>query len=232
MKRFYKDVTVEETAGGYRFLLDGKPVQTPARQPLLLPTAPLTEAIAAEWRDQGEEMRPAAMPLTRLVNTVLDGVRAARRDVIAAILRFGENDLLSYRVEAPVELAARQLDWNPLLEWAAERHDARLAVTCGIQHVEQSRETSAALRRAVEMRDEFELAALHVLASISGSLVLGLAVLDGRLSAAEAFALSRLDETYQAEKWGRDHEAEERAARLAAEMEHAARLVRLSRSQT
>jgi chaperone required for assembly of F1-ATPase len=197
---------------------------------LLLPSETLTEAIAQEWRDQDEEMRPAAMPLTRLVHTVLDGVQNTRPDVVAAILRFGENDLLSYRVETPVELAARQLDWNDLLDWAAERHDARLAVTCGIQHVEQPAETRAALQRAVEARDDFELTALHVLASISGSLILGLAVLDGRLSAEEAFALSRLDETYQAEKWGLDHEAEARAARLAAEMEHAARLVRLSRA--
>ena len=229
MKRFYKDVTVEETEGGFRFLLDGKPVQTPARRPLLLPTQPLTEAIAEEWRNQDEEMRPAEMPLTRLVNTVLDGIQANRADVIAAILRFGENDLLSYRVETPVELAARQLDWNVLLDWAAARHDARLAITCGIQHVEQSPQTLAALKRAIEARDDFELAALHVLASITGSLVLGLAVLDGRLSAGEAFALSRLDEAYQAERWGRDHEAETRAARLAADMAHAAELARLSR---
>lgn len=230
MKRFYKDVTVEEAAGGFRLLLDGKPVQTPARRALLLPTGPLTEAIAEEWRGQDEEMRPTAMPLTRLVHTVLDAVPSARSEVIAAILRFGENDLLSYRVETPVELAARQLGWNDLLDWAAERHEARLAVTCGIQHVEQPVETLAAFRQTVEARDDFELAALHVLASISGSLVLGLAVLDKRLSAAEAFALSRLDEAYQAERWGRDHEAEERAARLKAEMEHAARLVRLSRA--
>jgi chaperone required for assembly of F1-ATPase len=229
MKRFYKDVTVEETEGGFRFLLDGKPVQTPARRPLLLPTAPLTEAIAEEWRNQDEEMRPAAMPLTRLVNTVLDGIQATRADVVAAILRFGENDLLSYRVETPVELAARQLDWNVLLDWAAARHDARLAITSGIQHVEQSPQTLAALKRAIEARDDFELAALHVLASITGSLILGLAVLDGRLSPAEAFALSRLDESYQAERWGRDHEAETRAARLAADMADAAELARLSR---
>ena len=154
MKRFYKDVTVEETAGGFRFLLDGKPVQTPARRPLLLPSAALTETIAEEWRNQDEEMRPADMPLTRLVNTVLDGVSANRADVIAAILRFGENDLLSYRVETPVELAARQLDWNVLLDWAAERYDARLAVTSGIQHVEQSAETLAALMQAIEGRDD------------------------------------------------------------------------------
>jgi chaperone required for assembly of F1-ATPase len=230
MKRFYKNVTVDETKDGFRFLLDAKPVQTPARQPLLLPTRALAEAIAEEWRIQGDEMLPLAMPLTRLVNAVLDGVRATRADVIAAILRFGENDLLSYRAESPVALVARQLDWNVYLDWAAERHGARLAVTAGIRHVEQSAETMAALCRAVSGLDDFHLAALHVLVSITGSLVLGLAVLDGRLTADEAFTLSRLDEAYQAERWGADREAEQRAQRLAAEMGHAAQLVSLSRA--
>lgn len=230
MKRFYKDVTVDETPLGFRFLLDGKPVQTPARSSLILPTRALAEAVAKEWRAQGEEMRPVAMPLTRLVNTVLDGVRATREEMIAAVLRFGENDLLSYRAEAPAELAARQRQWDTYLDWAADRHGARLAVTTGIRHVEQPAETLAALRNAVANRDDFDLAALHVLASITGSLVLGLAVLDGQLEAENAFALSRLDEAYQAEKWGADREAEQRARRLAAEMGHAAVLVSLSRA--
>jgi len=230
MKRFYKNVTVDETPDGFRFLLDGKPVQTPARRPMLLPTRALAEAIAEEWRAQGDELIPEAMPLTRLVNTILDGVRAAREDVVAAILRFGENDLLSYRAEAPPELVARQRQWNDYLDWAAERHGARLTVTAGIGHVEHSPEALAMLRQAVSRRGDFDLAALHVLASITGSLVLGLAVLDERLEPQEAFALSRLDETYQAEKWGLDREAEQRAERLAAEMAHAARLVSLSRA--
>jgi len=230
VKRFYKHVTVDETPEGFRFLLDGKPVRTPARQPLLLPTYALAEAVAQEWREQGDEMQPAAMPLTRLVNTVLDGIRATREDVIAGILRFGENDLLSYRAEAPMELVARQRQWNDYLDWVSSRHGAQLAVTCGIQHVAQSSETLDALRRAVASRSDFDLAALHVLASITGSLVLGLAVLDGRLAPDEAFALSRLDEAYQAERWGSDREADERAGRLAAEMRHAAMLVRLSRT--
>jgi chaperone required for assembly of F1-ATPase len=230
VKRFYKIVTVDETAEGFRLLLDGKPVRTPARKPLLLPTHALADAVAQEWRAQDDEMQPAAMPLTRLVNTVLDGVRATREQVIAAVLRFGENDLLSYRAEAPVELVGRQLQWNDYLDWVRDRHGAGLTVTSGIQHVEQSVETLAALRRAVADRSDFDLAALHVLASVTGSLVLGLAVLDGRLTAREAFALSRLDEAYQAECWGSDREAEERAGRLAAEMHHAAELVRLARA--
>lgn len=230
MKRFYETVTVEETPDGYRFLLDGKPVKTPARRALFLPTRALADAIAAEWRAQGADMQPLAMPLTRLVNTVLDGVRATREAVEAAALRFGENDLLSYRAETPVELATRQMVWNTHLDWAAEKYGARLAVTFGIQHVEQSPEALAALHQAISNLSDFDLASLHVLASITGSLVLGLAVLDGRLSGEEAFALSRLDESYQAEKWGADPEAAERAEKLAAEMRHAAELVRLSRT--
>jgi len=230
MKRFYKAVTVEETPDGFRFLLDGKAVRTPARQSLFLPSLAMAEALAAEWREQGDEMCPADMPLTRLANTVLDGIRNSRSEVIGSILRFGENDLLTYRAEAPAALVARQSQWNDVLDWAAEVHDARLAVTAGIAHVEQSPETLAALRKAIASRSDYELAALHVLASITGSLILGLAVLDGRLTPEEAFRLSRLDEAFQAEQWGTDKEAEARAQRLAAEMRHAAMLVSLSRT--
>ena len=230
MKRFYRDVTVDQAPEGFRFLLDGRPVRTPARQALWLPTYALAEAVAAEWRAQDDEMQPATMPLTRLVNTVLDGIRATREEVIYAILRFGENDLLSYRAEAPEVLVVRQRQWDGYLDWIADRHGARLAVTFGIQHVTQSPETLAALRRAVAALSDFDLAALHVLASVTGSLVLGLAVLDGRLTSEEAFALSRLDEAYQAEQWGSDREAEQRAGHLAAEMHHAAQLVRLARA--
>jgi chaperone required for assembly of F1-ATPase len=230
VKRFYRDVTVDQAPEGFRFLLDGRPVRTPARQALWLPTYALAEAVAAEWRAQDDEMQPATMPLTRLVNTVLDGIRATREEVISAILRFGENDLLSYRAEAPEALVVRQRQWDGYLDWIADRHGARLAVTSGIQHVTQSPETLAALRRAVAALSDFDLAALHVLASVTGSLVLGLAVLDGRLTSEEAFALSRLDEAYQAEQWGSDREAEQRAGHLAAEMHHAAQLVRLARA--
>jgi len=230
MKRFYKDVKVVKTPQGFRFLLDGKPVQTPARQALLLPSFALAEAIAEEWRAQGEEMRPLAMPLTRLVNTVVDGVRANRDELIPAILRFGENDLLSYRAEGPAELARRQAQWDAWLDWAEKRHGARLGVTSGISHVGQSPEALGALEKTVKAQDDYALAALHVLSSITGSLILGLAVLEGELAPTDAFALSRLDEAYQAENWGADGEAEERAARLAGEMNQAARLAALARA--
>lgn len=230
MKRFYKDVTVDETPGGFRFLLDGKPVQTPARNALRVPSRALAEALAEEWRAQNDEMQPLTMPLTRMVNTVLDGVAANRVETIAAILRFGENDLLSYRAEAPAELARRQAQWDAHLDWAHKRHGAQLAVTSGIGHVTQPPDALAALEQAVGGLDDYALAALHVLSSITGSVILGLAVLDGELTPAQAFALSRLDEAYQAETWGMDREAEQRAAALAREMDLAARLVALSRT--
>lgn len=230
MKRFYKTVSVERTDQGFRLLLDGKPVNTPARRPLFLPTEALADAVAQEWRAQEGEIAPLAMTLTRLVHTVLDGIAANRAQTIAAILRFGENDLLCYRAEAPAELVRRQQQWDAYLAWAAERHGARLLVTSGIGPLEQPAEPLAALRRAVEAKDAFALVALHVLSSVTGSLVLGLAALEGRLSPAEAFALSRLDEAYQAERWGKDAEAENRAHRLAQEMEDAVRLARLART--
>jgi len=229
MKRFYKDVTVAHAPEGFHFLLDGKPVQTPARRKLVLPSRAMAEALADEWRTQGDEMQPLSMPLTRLVNTVVDGVRANRLETIATILRFGENDLLSYRAEAPAELARRQSQWDAWLDWAERRHGARLAITSGIGPVEQSPQALAALEKAVAAQDNYAMAALHILTSITGSLILGLAVLEGELTATQAFALSRLDEAYQAETWGIDREAEERAAKLAREMELAARLVALSR---
>ncbi len=157
-------------------------------------------------------------------------MRLHRADTINAILRFGENDLLSYRAEGPAELVARQRSWDAHLDWASRHHGARLAVTRGVGHIEQPAEALAALRRTIEARDDFALAALHVLTSVTRSLVLGLAVLDGRLTAREAFTMSRLDEAYQAEKWGADADAEARAGHLAAEMDHAARLVKLSRT--
>ena len=140
MKRFYKDVAAaRQTPDGFRILLDGKPVKTPGRHDLLLPTAALAEAVAEEWQAQGEEIMPATMPMLRLANTVQDGVSAHRAEVIAAILRFGEHDLICYRAEAAPELLRRQREsWDPMLDWASAQLGARLAVTQGVGHIAQS----------------------------------------------------------------------------------------------
>jgi chaperone required for assembly of F1-ATPase len=230
MKRFYKEVSVAPGEGGFQVLLDGRPVRTPAGRPLALPTGTLAAAIAEEWRAQGDEIVPTAMPLLRLANTAIDGIAANRTETIDAILRFGGNDLLCYRADETPALARRQAQgWDPLLAWAGTELGADLAVAHGLAHADQPAAALARLRGAVEAHDDFALAGLHVIASITGSLVLGLAVMAGKLTPAEAFALSRIDEAWQTEKWGLDAEAEDRALRLAAEMDRAYALVDLSR---
>jgi chaperone required for assembly of F1-ATPase len=157
-------------------------------------------------------------------------VHANRAETIAALLRFGENDLLFYRIEAPAELARRQRQWDVYLDWMEGRYGVHLHIGNGVNHVAQSPETLTIFRNIVAPLDVYILAALHVFSSVTGSLILGLAVLEDKLTAAQAFDLSYLDEAYQAEQWGTDHETEERAAYLRREMEQAARLVTLLRA--
>ena len=233
MKRFYKQVSVAPVEGGFGILLDGKSVKSPARNVLALPTEKLANAIAAEWQGQGEDVIATTMPLLRLANSVIDGVAANREAVIAAILRFGENDLLCYRAHQPPDLAARQrAGWDPVLDWVHRRHGVQMTVAEGLTHVDQTRESLAVLRRALQGFDAFALGGLHVIASITGSTVLALAVGEGFVSGAQAFALSRVDEIYQAEKWGEDAEAAKRAAALAHELDKAVELIGLTRMET
>jgi chaperone required for assembly of F1-ATPase len=197
-----------------------------------LPAENLANAIAAEWREQGEEVVASSMPLLKLANTAIDGVSINREDVINAMLRFGENDLVCYRAHQPADLAARQrAGWDPLLDWVRQRHGAQMCVAQGLNHVDQPPEALAALRRPLEGLDAFALTGLHVVASVTGSLVLALTVLDDALSGARAFELSRIDETYQAEKWGQDAEAAKRATALTHELGKAVELIRLTRME-
>lgn len=232
MKRFYKAVSVAPADGGFAVQLDGRRVQTPARNPLILPTEKLAEAIAQEWQAQGEVVVATTMPLLRLANTVVDGVATNRDPVIDAILRFGENDLLCYRADQPAELVARQREgWDPVLAWARQQHGADMRVAEGLTHTDQPPEALAALRRALEAHDPFALGALHVIASITGSVVLALAVADSFLSGGDAFALSRIDEIYQAETWGEDAEASKRVSNLAHELDKAVELMTAARQE-
>jgi chaperone required for assembly of F1-ATPase len=228
MKRFYKTVTVGE---GNSILLDGKPVRTPAGTALALPTHALAEAVAEEWRAQGDAVNTATMPLTKLANTALDRATALRTDIVGELAGFAGSDLLCYYADEPHILIARQrAQWTPLLDWAHETHGARLKTAHGIMHVVQDDEAIAALRRALEALDDWTLTGLQTLTSITGSLVLALAVAAGRLTPAQAFALSRLDETFQAEKWGTDEDAQKRATALAAEVETAGKFIALARA--
>jgi chaperone required for assembly of F1-ATPase len=228
--KFYKAVDTAKDGDAFVVRLDGKPVKTPARALLALPTMKLADAIAQEWRAQTDVLVPTTMPLTRFAYAAIDVAPAHRARLIDETLAFGKSDLLCYRAEVPAALIVRQNEsWNPLLAWAAERFGARLKTGTGIAFVDQSAESQEAFAVAVLTRDDFALAGLHVATSLTGSLVLGLALLEGRVTAQEAFALSCLDETFQAEAWGRDAEAAARAERLGAELAAIERFLSLSR---
>ncbi|MBI3677686.1 MAG: ATPase [Proteobacteria bacterium] len=233
MKRFYKEVAVVSSASpvhgeAHAVTLDGKPVKTPGRSTLAVPSRALAEAIADEWRRQGETVLLESMPLTKLANTALDRAPAHRQALVEQVICYGRSDLLCYRADQPEKLAARQeAVWNQLLEWLSETYRARLSTCHGIGFVEQPPESLIALEQAVWKYDAFALTALHTMASILGSLTLALALIEQRLCASEAFAASQLDEDFQAEKWGRDAEAEKRRKLLLSELEAAERFVRL-----
>ncbi len=230
MKRFYKEVGVEPREGGFAVLLDGKPVKTPARADLVVPTRVLAESIAEEWREQKGQIAPDKMPLTKAANTAIDRVGPRTGEVIAELLNYAGADLLSYRAETPADLAARQArNWDPWLAWAERSHGAKLAVTSGIVAIEQPREAISALETVLRSHDPFSLTGLHAATTILGSLVLALALADAHLTARGAFELATLDERYQAEKWGVDAAAEARARGLEADLESAANFIGLAR---
>ncbi len=213
MKRFWKGVSVVDGA----VLLDGRPVKTPARAPLLAPSPALAEAIAGEWRAVGETIDPRTMPLTGFTNAAIDRVGADPASFAATLSSYAETDVLCYRAENPPELAARQADvWDPMLDWARHRYDVAFTVTAGIVHAAQPPETVARLSAAVAARTPFELAALSPLVTISGSLVAGLMIAERAIEADAAFDATHLDEIWQAELWGEDYLAtENRTARRA-----------------
>ncbi len=223
MKRFYRQVEVASEGDAYRVLLDERPVRTPAKRPLTLPTAVLATAVVAEWRDQGETIQPATMPLTRLASTVLDRLPGLRAAAILELIGYAETDLLCYRAAAPLDLVERQRRaWQPLLDWAASVYGAGLAVTTSILPVAQPEAAVQRLQAAVEALDDWALVGLHAATTALGSLVLGLALADGRIDADQAFAASLLDELFEIERWGRDAETERRHAALRRDLEAAA----------
>lgn len=208
MKRFWTDVTVDADRV---VRLDERPVRTPARVPLALPTGALAEAVAQEWRAVGETIDPRAMPLTGLANAAIDRIGPDPQPFAAAIARYGASDLLCYRAEAPPELIARQAAaWDPPLDWARARYDVEIVVTAGIVPVVQPAATLARLERAVATRGPFALAALTTIVSLSGSLVLGLAMAERAFDVPRTWQAAETDETWQAELWGVDAEAMDR----------------------
>lgn len=232
MKRFYKDVTVVTSEGGHGIALDGRPVRTPVRAHLAVPGLALAEAIATEWREQGEEIDPASMPMTGMANAAIDHVTPDAAAFAAPIAAYGESDLICYRADGPDTLVARQAEhWQPLIDWAEDRYGARFTVTSGILHVLQATETLEALRTAVLEHDPFTLAGLATLVSLSGSLVIGLAAVERAFPVQQLWQAAELDELWQAEQWGDDDEALARRAKRHADFLTAARFAELTRER-
>lgn len=222
-QRFYKGVSVTQGENGYTIELDGKAVKTPARQPLAVPTAALATLIAREWAGQVDVIDPATMPVTRLVNTALDGIAGDSEPVFDDIVRFSGTDLLCYRADSPQRLVERQSDrWNPVIDWAAHALGARFILAEGVMHQEQPREAIAAVAAALRKYDTpLQLASLHTITTLTGSAILALAFAEGRLPIADIWALAHLDEDWTIEHWGSDEEAEQRRAQRFAEFQAA-----------
>ena len=202
MKRFWINVALDE---GRAVSLDGKPVRTPGRVPLALPTEALAEAVAGEWRAVEGEIDPRAMPLTGLANAAIDRVGADPALFARGLAVYAESDLLCYRADAPDDLVARQqAAWNPLLDWARARYDVHLETATGILHRAQPAATLTRLGEAIATRDAFALAALSPIVTIGGSLIAALALAENAATPEQVWDAITLDEDYQAERWGRD----------------------------
>ena len=230
-KRFYTLAGVEARPEGFALVLDGRGARTPGRRPLLLPTRSLAEAVAAEWEAQEGVVDPRRMPLTRLANSAIDGVTEGGEAVAAEVVRYAGSDLLCYRADYPEKLVARQAAlWDPVLNWAREVLGARFILAEGVMHVAQPDAALDAVAARVQAYPEpFSLAALSVMTTLTGSVLLALAVAEGHLSPAEAWAAAHVDEDFQIAAWGEDEEASARREARWQDFAAAARLFALSR---
>jgi len=229
-KRFWKEAAVIETEAGFAIALDGRPVKTPAKTALVVPTRALAHEIAREWDAQEGQIDPFTMPCTRSANAALDKVSIQHDEVAGLIAEYGNADLLCYRAEGPEGLVQRQAAaWDPLLNWADAALGARLAPVTGLMHQPQDSGAQARLAQRVEAMDNFTLTGFHDLVALSGSLVIGFAVLHDHRPPEEAWEVSRIDETWQAEQWGADEEAEEMANHKKHAFFHAKRFIDLAK---
>lgn len=228
MKRFYKEVSVGPEGPGFALRLDDRAVKTPARAGLAVPSKALAEAIAEEWAAQGEEIDPNTMPLTGLANAAIDRVAPDPEAFAERLAEYAESDLLCYRAETPEKLVDRQSErWDPILAWARQRFDIELAVVCGIMHRKQSDAAIEQLARAVAARPAFELAGLSPLVTVSGSLVIALALAEGAIGLEQAWDAGSLDEQWQLEQWGDDAEGVAALAARRRDFETGARFLEL-----
>ena len=229
-RRFYAEASVADSADGHAVVLDNRPIRTPARHALELPTRSLAEAVAAEWQGQGEFIDPARMPLTRLTNTIIDGVTTAPQAVADEVVKYLASDLIFYRVDAPEGLVERQArHWDPLVAWARDELGARFVLAEGVMHVTQPDHALAAATPAVP-RDPWRLGAVHSITTLTGSALIALAVAHERVSPEAAWAAAHVDEDWNMDQWGQDPLATERRGFRFAEMQAAATVLALTKS--
>jgi chaperone required for assembly of F1-ATPase len=230
--RTYGEVTVSGGDKAWSVALDGGPARTPKGVPMVVPSRALAAAAAGEWAAQGELIEPSSMPLTRLVNSAIDAVAGAPAAVREDIVKYAGSDLVCYRAGEPASLAAAQCAaWDPVLDWAGKALGARFVLAEGVVFAAQPEAAIGAVRDAVaRVSSPFELTALHVMTTLTGSALIGLAVLHGRLTAEEAWRAAHVDEDEQMRIWGEDAEAAVRRARRWREMAAAARMIALLRA--
>lgn len=232
-KRFWTSSDVEETETGFSVVLDGRPVRTPAKAVLEVPSRAIAEKIAAEFAAQGDRIDPRTMPFTKTANAAIDKVALQLLEVADMLAEYGDSDLLCYRADAPDALIERQnLVWNPLLDWAERELNVKLEPRVGVMHAPQDPMAISELRGRVRAMNAFELAAFHDLVAISGSLIIGFAAKSGAHPIKELWAASRVDEDWQQEQWGEDEEASEMAKHKEAAFLHAFDFMRLLNGQS
>ncbi|MHA6723447.1 ATP12 family chaperone protein [Sphingomonas sp. RS2018] len=227
MKRFWTDVAVTAQNGGHGIALDGRPVRAPGRSLLVVPTSTLVEAIADEWRAVDGDIDPRAMPLTGLANAAIERVAPDARTFAAGLSRYADSDLLYYRAEEPAPLVERQAAaWDPVLAWARHRYDVHFETVTGVMPTPQPRATLERLTEATAARDAFALAGLSPVVTITGSLLLGLALSEGAIDAHTAWTAARIDEDWQAEMWGHDDLAAQTTAAHRADFDAGVRFLK------
>jgi len=227
--RFYKEAAVSEVADGFHVLLDGRAVRTPARRPLAAPARALAEAISVEWRAQQDAVDPATMPLTRLANSIIDGVAAQPQPVREEVEKYLGTDLLFYRAEGPEGLLALQAEhWDPLIAWARDAHGARFVMAQGIAYTKQPTEAMAAMAKIIPS-DPWPLGAVNVITTLTGSALIALALATRKITVDEAWAAAHIDEEWNMKTWGRDEMVMQRLNYRRLDMDAAADVLRLSR---
>jgi len=231
VKRFYKTVSVSPQGGDYAITLDDRPMKTPQRNPLAVPTGGLAEAVAEEWAAQGEDIVPASMPLTALAQGALDQVADERERIVSRIAAFADSDMLYYRADTGQQALVdhQAAHWDPLLDWARQRYDVGFHLIYGIRYQAQPAETIGRLTAAVEAQDDFAVAAMLSLVGLSGSLIATLALAEQEYDSATLWPLVNLEELWQEQQWGRDDQAVAARGLKQAEFEAAACFLDLSR---